>query len=143
VSEVRSRRHAREVALRVLYQAELNDEKADEVVEQALEGGENDETARFVRRLVETVTARREEIDRILGECSTNWSLERMASTDRNVLRLAVAELLAVHEVDARVTLDEAIEIADRYGTDDSARFVNGILDRVAHQLRPDEFPAQ
>ena len=80
------------------------------------------------------------EVDRELAQAAEHWPLERLAATDRSVLRVAVAELLGQLGTPARVVVDEAIEIARRYGSEDSGRFVNGVLDRLARRLRPDEF---
>jgi N utilization substance protein B len=136
----RSRRHAREAALRILYQAEVNGEPIDDATEQIVPTLAEDENLRaYVVEIVAAVDDRREEIDARLRAASTNWSLERMATVDRNVLRLGVAELLVRPDVDARVVIDEAVSIAEIYGTDDSGRFVNGILDRLARELRPGE----
>ena len=83
---------------------------------------------------------RLEDVDATLREGAPNWPLERLAATDRSVLRAAVAELISRPGTPARVVLDEAIELAKRYGTEESGRFVNGVLDHVARALRPAEF---
>ena len=80
------------------------------------------------------------EVDERLRSAAEHWPLERLSATDRSVLRAAVAELLGRPGTPARVVLDEAIEIAKRYGSEESGRFVNGVLDRVARDLRPEEF---
>jgi N utilization substance protein B len=79
------------------------------------------------------------DLDAELGRAAEHWPLDRLAATDRAVLRMAAAELRARAGTPARVVLDEAIELARRFGGDDSARFVNGVLDRVARALRPGE----
>lgn len=135
-----TRRRAREAILKILYQAEVNREPIAAVTEQvvgALEGA--DDAIAYVVEVTGTVEDRGDEIDALLVEASQNWSLERMASTDRNVLRAAVAELMVRRDVDARVILDEAVSIAERFGTDDSGGFVNGVLDRLARRIRPGE----
>lgn len=135
-----TRRRAREAVLRILYQAEITGEPIAEVTEQVVGSLEGVEDAiAYVVEVTGVVDDRREEIDALLVESSRNWSLERMAATDRNVLRAAVAELMVRRDVDARVVLDEAVSIAKRFGTDHSAGFVNGILDRLARQIRPGE----
>ena len=80
---------------------------------------------------------RREEVDRLIGRQAENWRLERMPAVDRNILRLAVFELLAEPDVPPLVVLDEAIELAKRYGSDQSSAFVNGLLDGI---LKRSEF---
>ena len=76
----------------------------------------------------------------MLGRAAEHWSLARLSATDRSVLRAAIAELMARAGTPARVVIDEAIEIAKRYGSDESGGFVNGVLDRAARALRPTEF---
>lgn len=138
---VRPRRKARELVLRVLYQSEITGEPVAEVVDDALGQFEpTGEVRTFARSLCFAADERRAEIDRLLADHSRNWALERMASIDRNVMRSAVAEMMAFGDTDARVILDEAVSIARRFGTDDSGRFVNGMLDRIARVLRPAEF---
>ena len=77
----------------------------------------------------------RTAIDDLVGRCSLNWKLSRMGRVDRNILRLAAYELAFEPDVPGRATLNEAIELAKRYGTEDSGKFVNGILDRIAQDL--------
>jgi len=76
-----------------------------------------------------------DEIDRIINDISRNWKLDRMAVVDRNIIRCAVFELLYLSDIPPTVTINEAIEIAKRYGTEDSPGFVNGILDRIADEF--------
>ena len=94
----------------------------------------------FVETLVSGVRRAQADIDTLIGRCSRNWRLTRMAVPDRNILRLAGFELMSCPEVPVRAVLSEAIEIARRYGSSDSAAFVNGVLDRMAEELgRGDE----
>lgn len=98
------------------------------------------ESRLFVESLVSGVRRAHVDIDALISRCSRNWRLSRMGIPDRNVLRLACYELIGCPEVPARAVLNEAIEIARRYGTSDSAAFVNGVLDRVVSELgRRDE----
>jgi transcription antitermination protein NusB len=124
------RSRAREVALQVLFQDDLNPganpAKADEFLRARLAG---DELAEFARSLVAGVRRNRGELDELLGRTADNWSLERMAATDRNVLRLGAYEILYT-ATPGRVAINEAVELAKRFGTAHSAQFVNGILDR-------------
>lgn len=89
----------------------------------------------FVERLVRGVSAHSKAIDELIGKSSLNWKVPRMGRVDRSVLRLATYELAFEDDVPSRATLNEAIEIAKRYGTEDSGKFVNGILDRIAQDL--------
>ncbi|MCA9538368.1 MAG: transcription antitermination factor NusB [Myxococcales bacterium] len=89
----------------------------------------------FVERLVRGVASHSRAIDEIVGRSSLNWKVKRMGRVDRNVLRLAAYELAFEGDVPSKATLNEAIEIAKRYGSEDSGKFVNGILDRIAQDL--------
>lgn len=135
-----ARRRARELAFRVVYQADLTSDSCAETW-RALSQTERvtDDQAELVADVVACLGARADEVDRALSAGAENWSLARLAATDRAVLRLATAELMARPGTPARVVLDEAIEIARRFGSEASGSFVNGVLDRVARQLRPGE----
>jgi N utilization substance protein B len=138
-----ARRRAREFALQALYEMDqvtvaprdaLGVLWAGQLDEEGLGGvkpAEEDERD-YATRLVEGVSARREEIDGLIELASDNWRLVRMPVVDRNILRLASYELLACHDVPASVSINEAVELAKRYGDKDSRAFVNGILDRIA-----------
>ena len=95
--------------------------------------------AEFARTLVRGVAARRKEIDALITEASENWRLDRMPVVDRNVLRMAVQELIATPDVPPGVVLNEAIELAKEFGTEASPAFVNGVLDRVAARVAAGE----
>lgn len=88
-----------------------------------------------LKRIVDALDAHREEIDRALEDALDNWRLDRLSSIDRGVLRIAVAEMLYLDDVPPKVALQEAIRLAERYGGDESARFVNGVLDAVLRSL--------
>jgi N utilization substance protein B len=90
----------------------------------------------FAHTVVEGYGAHAEEIDTVIRKVSEHWRLERMPLVDRNILRLATFELLYMPEVPRRVTLNEAVELAKRYGGENSAGFVNGVLDRIATDLK-------
>jgi len=135
-----ARRHAREVVFRVVYQAE----RCADDVRTAWASVRDEEAlvpdqAELVDDVVRTLSERGGEVDDCIRKAATHWALERMAATDRSVLRAAVAELMTRRGTPARVVIDEAIEIARKYGEDDSGRFVNGILDPIARALRPGE----
>ena len=125
------RHQARERALTLLYEAELKGDPPSDVLA-GLPMAPDDYTA----SLVGTVESRGEEIDGLVDGASIGWDLHRMAVVDRNVLRLAVAELLDFPDVPTAVILNEAVELASAYSTDDSGRFVNGVLATLAAQLR-------
>ena len=126
------RSRAREIVLQVLFQDDLNPkhdlQQTDQfLVERLLR---NQELIDFARELLSGTRRNRPELDALLSELADNWSLVRMAATDRNVLRLGAYELLYT-ETPGPVVINEALELSKRYGTKQSAQFVNGILDRI------------
>ena len=133
-----SRRQSRELAFRAVYQADVTGETPKHCLEEILEETPSSDDIRlFAATLVEEFEEHRENVDAIVSRTAHNWPLRRMAATDRSILRLAVVELLHHAETPTRVVLDEAIEIAKKYGSETSGSFVNGILDRIAHDARP------
>lgn len=144
-SEPGPRRQAREAALQVLYALDLSHREASdlagagaEAFERAAENFELPEGARaFAKELIEGVMAHRAQLDEVVAGHARNWRLERMAAVDRNVLRLAVFEIL-YSTTPTPVVIDEAVELARRFGGEKSPAFVNGILDAVAHAVRPE-----
>jgi len=126
------RSRAREIVLQVLYQNELNPDQPDFVRTRFVEArlGHNDKLVAFARSLVDGVRTHRESLDKELERTAMNWRLSRMAATDRNVLRLGAYELLH-SDAPGRVVINEAINLARRYGSDNSASFVNGVLDKL------------
>ena len=132
------RRQAREFALQVMYSIESSGMSAIEALR--LFWGLNEcnasaETKSFTEDLVCGTADKLSEIDAVIGNHSTNWKISRMSAVDRNIMRMAIYELHFCPDIPARVTLNEAIEIAKQYGTEESSAFVNGILDRVAKEL--------
>ena len=125
------RHQARERALTLLYEAELKDSPPSVVLDELAMAPDG-----YTVSLVETVESRRPEIDGMIDDAAIGWDLDRMAVVDRNVLRMAVAELLASPDVPTAVILNEAVELASAYSTDDSGRFVNGVLATLARQVR-------
>jgi N utilization substance protein B len=120
----------------MLYQIDLSGVSAEQAVRSYWAYlGSNRDGAAFANELVRGGAEERDRIDGIIREVSQHWRLERMAKVDRNVLRLGTYELLALDEVPRRVTLNEMVELAKRYGAEGSAGFVNGVLDRIASDL--------
>ena len=89
----------------------------------------------FAKRIVLGVMEHRQEIDRLIKERSENWRLDRMTIIDRNILRIAIFELLYCSEIPPKVTLNEAIDLGKRYGSEESGSFINGILDRIQNEV--------
>ena len=129
------RRRARAIVLQVLYQDDLNPTQPTEIKTQFVNVrlNEDPKLIAFANELIQGVTQYREQIDEKLASIAANWRLGRMAATDRNVLRLGAYEIL-FGETPDRVAINEAIELARRYGTDQSSQFVNGVLDRLMKQ---------
>ncbi|MCX5833415.1 MAG: transcription antitermination factor NusB [Deltaproteobacteria bacterium] len=134
---MRRRRKAREIALQVLYQIDVLNIDAGEAVDLFWSNFSGAEEARkYSTELVEGTCSHREEIDQLICGCSENWSLERMARVDRNILRLAIYELLYCRNVPPKVTLNEAIDLGKDYGSENSGSFINGILDALYAKIR-------
>jgi N utilization substance protein B len=127
-----TRREARERALHLAYERELRALDADELLAD-LPVDPDPYAAALVRGAYE----HRREIDELLERFSQRWHVDRMPVVDRTLLRLAVYELCWVPEVDTPVVIDEAVELAKQYSTEDSPRFVNGLLSRIAQEVRP------
>ena len=134
-----ARSRARQVVLQLLYQDELNPEIAPTAVVQFLrkELNRNAKQMDFALSLLDGVREHRAELDQVLAGKAENWSLERMAAVDRNILRLGAYEILYAG-TPGQVVINEAVELAKQFGAQQSAAFVNGILDRVMHQGRQD-----
>jgi len=133
------RRKAREIALQALYAVEISGSEWEDVLDDMLKRrNPSDEAAEYARRLVSAVNESRVEIDRMIVECLENWKFERVSVIDRNILRIALAELIHFPEVPAGVIINEAIEIAHRFSSNKAGKFVNGILDRLAGEVRKD-----
>ncbi len=136
-----TRRAARELALQALYQLDMMERESGRdpgLFWSHFHRGDEmhgPEVERFARELVDGVNTNRERIDALIGEAAEHWRLSRLSRVDVNLLRLASFELLGCPEIPTSVTIDEAIEIGRRFGSEDSARFVNGVLDHVAEVL--------
>jgi N utilization substance protein B len=131
------RSRAREIALQVLYEDDLNPDRSPEAGDAFLCNRllQDQELIDFARSLVAGVRKHKSEIDRQLVERADNWTLERMAVTDRNILRMGAFEML-FGGTPQRVAINEAVELAKRYGGKQSPHFVNGVLDRFMHKER-------
>jgi N utilization substance protein B len=145
-----SRRRAREIALQVLYALDANPDQDPQAVlatyferfARAHEDGDgHDEAASetpdatYTQEMVRDVWARRTELDDVLGQLSRSWRIERMARVDRTLLRMAVWEMKYRDDIPARVTINEAIELAKRFGAEEAPAFVNGLLDSALRAL--------
>ena len=126
----------REAALQMLYAIEVGGGSAAQVIATYWRETPGDPEGReYADPLVVGVASELEAVDDAIRKASTNWRLERMARVDRNVLRLGAWELMRCADVPRAVILDEAVEVAKRYGSEESGAFVNGVLDRIAENL--------
>lgn len=143
MSNVSKRILARRAAVQILYQSEITGVPADKLVDEGLVP-EEAKANEYARELVCGVSAHRAELDRAIGESSQNWAIDRMPVVDRSVLRLAVYEMRYVDDVPQSVAINEAVELAKAFGgEDDSHRFVNGILGRIARDSESGIDPTQ
>lgn len=128
------RRRAREHALQILFQLDIRKEKPSAAVLKHFwaEHKPDEEIKVFTEEIVKGTYKHLDKINDHIHKCAKNWSLDRMAVVDRNVIRMAVYEILYRLDIPTSVTINEAIEIARKFGTDESGSFVNGILDSVA-----------
>ena len=132
-----TRRKGRELALQALYQIEITNDPSVGAVELFLRHFEGTPQAKeFARRLVSGVVSQRPAIDRAIEQSTENWKLVRLAKVDLVILRMATYELMFCPDIPNAVSLDEAIEIGKRFGSADSAQFINGVLDQVAHSTK-------
>ena len=132
------RRHrARELAIQVLFHLEFNPGDHTEGYRLICENFDSPKDAReFANLLVTGIYEKKKELDQMIRKSSKNWRLERMSYVDRNILRLAVFEILHLEDVPPKVSIDEAVELAKKYGTDESSAFINGVLDNVYNGLK-------
>ncbi len=125
--------------LQFLFQSDFGDkDHRKNNLKQFLSDKENDpEGKKFASEIIDGTLSMLDEIDSVIKKAAENWVLERMAAVDRNILRFAVYELLQRKDIPPAVTINEAIEIAKKYSTLESAAFINGILDKIAQKAKP------
>jgi N utilization substance protein B len=131
------RRKARETTLQILFQLEFNNARTEDVFTSFWKNRKaSKEIKEHSRWLVDNITSHRENIDHIIQSVSSNWRISRMAIVDRNILRIAVCELLYEENLAPAIVINEAIEIAKKYSSEEGATFVNGILDAVRKEIQ-------
>jgi N utilization substance protein B len=128
------RRDARRTAVGILYQADLTGRSPLEVLDERRGLGERSGLSAFAEELVRGVTERLQELDRLIGEYAQGWTVARLASVDRTLLRVACYEILYRDDVPAAVAVDEAVAAAKELSTEDSGGFVNGVLGRIVRE---------
>ncbi len=132
------RRKAREYAVQILYSLDLNPVPAKEALQSFWDQNPaKSETVAYATLLVEGTLENKKQIDALLSKHSSHWKVDRMPVTDRNILRLGTFELITDGGVPPKVALNEAIELAKKFGTTDSSIFVNGVLDGILQELSP------
>ncbi len=127
-----TRQRSREFALQALFQLDFNENNSIDVVELFCNNFEVPNNARpFFSRLVEGVLQHKNEIDKFIERFSSNWKISRMSRVDRNIMRIAVFELLYCDDIPFKVSINEAVNLGKKYGTKESGAFINGILDSI------------
>ena len=131
------RRDARELVLKSLYCWEISGKKPDEVFSDLVSKTELDAPSKvFSRELFKQVLDHQKEIDELIKKNVQHWDFSRIAVVDKNILRIGICELLYLDDIPVKVSLDEAIELAKKYSSEDSGSFVNGVLDAVAKKIK-------
>ncbi len=127
-----SRRNSRELAMQALYYMDMRQDDSDEMLDHFSDNfTSSDKANHFFLILVQGVVQTKSEIDAIIESFSDNWKLSRMSCVDRNIIRIAVYELLCCRDIPLKVSINEAIDVGKKFGTEESGAFINGILDSI------------
>ncbi len=129
----------REAVFKAIFQMDFTGDDPEQAIEQFIESWFDEKLREDAFKYVKGIKSNLEYIDSLIREKLENWAFERLSSVDRNVLRLGTYELLFESDIPIEVTLDEMIELAKKYGTENSGRFVNGVLDKIAKEHAPQE----
>ncbi len=129
---MRRRTQAREIALKVLYQIDISGDVYQDAIEHVSETVKDKKVLKFAKKLIQKTLENIDTIDSVIKKHVLNWGLDRMAIIDRNIIRYATYELMYCDNIPPKVSLDEAIELAKKYGDNNSGKFVNGVLDKIA-----------
>ena len=133
---MKTRRRARRVTLEALYEVDLAEHPADEVLARRLESTQMESSgSEFAKHLVTGVLEKIEAMDKLIARYAPEWPLDQMAVIDRNILRIAIYEFIASDETPVKVAINEAVELAKSYGSDSAPRFINGVLGSLADQI--------
>ena len=131
-----ARHKAREIAFQVLYEIDSVEHKPDKALDQVLSRVEiTDDIAAFARELIHGVIENREHLDQNIREFAPAWPLDQISIIDRNILRLAIFEILHNRKIPVKVAINEAVELAKTFGSDSSSRFINGVLGSVSNLI--------
>ncbi len=138
---IRKRTQARECALQILYQYEINPEPLSDLLskfwQQEEQAASSPEVRVFAEQLALGTCEHQSEIDKVISQYADNWELHRMAIIDRNIMRFATFELLFASDIPPKVTINEAVNLAKKFSQEESGKFVNGILDKINHTEKP------
>jgi N utilization substance protein B len=128
-----ARRKAREIALQMLYQMEVNPGELEAALALFWEGlSASQPVKEFVNRIVQGVHVRQEEIDQLLAKHSEHWRLDRMDMVDKSILRMGVFEIMFCADIPVKVAMNEAVDLGKKFGAAESGAFINGILDKIS-----------
>jgi len=133
---MQDRRKARTIALEIIYQKEITNYPLDEIIKNRLKMEDYEIPSEFSMSLVRGVINHQEELDDLISNYANNWALDRMALLDRNIIKISLYEMLYEQDIPFSVSINEAVELAKIFGTDDSRRFVNGVLGKIASELQ-------
>ena len=128
------RRESRERALQILFQWDIHGKAGDWLEDFWEQNPAEPEVRAFAEQIVQGVIDHKDELDKLMGAHATNWKVSRMPVVDRNIIRAALHELLRMPDVPAKVTVNEAIELAKRFADDETKKFVNGVLDKILRE---------
>jgi N utilization substance protein B len=138
------RRRARELAMQALFYMDANQSASPQMLERFCENFTPPQKARpFFMKLVNGVLKAKPQIDTLIERFSKNWSMQRMSCVDRNVMRVAVFEMLFCPDIPPKVSINEAIEVGKKFGTEDSGAFINGIVDSIRIAIEKGEVPIE
>ncbi len=129
------RRKARQEALELLYQKDLTEKSFDEIIKVRESLKDKPPLADFTYELFLGVTKNLGRLDKIIGKYADNWTVSRMPYIDRNIIRISLYELIFKQDIPHSVSINEAVEMAKKYGTDDSSKFINGVLGKIANDI--------
>lgn len=131
------RRRARELALRALYAFEMSGNPLDQIIEEMiLKRVEEERVKQFAVELLRKSVEHRNEFDKLISNKAFNWEFERIAILDKHIMQIAICEFLYFEDIPVKVSIDEAIEIAKKYSTENSGKFINGVLDGILFDLK-------
>lgn len=133
---MQDRRKARTIALEIIYQKEITNYPLDEIIKNRLRMGEYEIPSEFSMSLVRGVLNHQEELDDLISNYADNWALDRMPLLDRNIIKISLYEMLYEQDIPFSVSINEAVELAKIFGTEDSRKFVNGVLGKIASELQ-------